>query len=247
MKVNFLISGVQRGGTSSLAAYLRQHPQIGMARKKELHFFDSEIFFSSDKPDYTEFHKWFEQSEQKKLYGEATPIYIYWEPAMRRALQYNPDMKFVVLLRDPTNRAWSQWKMNASQGRDTASFSEAIRNEPSRVREALPLQHRAYSYVDRGYYSVQIRRMFSFFERKQTLFLKSEDFFRDPARELGKVYEFLGIDTFNADTRRAYNVDCNNESMSFADRDFLNQTFRSDVEEVKSLLGWDCVDWLRSF
>jgi hypothetical protein len=244
MKVNFLIAGVQKGGTGSLNAYLRQHPQIGMAAKKEPHFFDHDALFSGDQPDYAAYHQNFEPRETIKSYGEATPIYTYWTPAMERIARYNSEMKLIVLLRDPAARAWSHWRMTRGRGVETASFSDAIRNEPRRANAASPRQHRTYSYVDRGRYGVQIRRMLGLFDRRQILFLKSEEFFRDAARELERVYEFLGVDPFRADTSRIHHVGPDCGSMPIADRAYLNETFRTDIEEVRGLLGWDCADWL---
>jgi hypothetical protein len=127
-KVNFLIVGVQKGGTTSLDAYLRQHPRIGMASKKEVHFFDDEDRFGSGTPDYEVYHRHFDRLDSKSIYGEATPIYCYWSESMRRIREYNPDIKIIMLLRNPVERAWSHWRMETDRGADSAPFAMAIRH-----------------------------------------------------------------------------------------------------------------------
>ena len=77
-KVDFLIAGTQKGGTSALDAYLREHPEIRMANRKEVHFFDNEVIFNSNKPDYSMYHSLFQPVGPQMLLGEATPIYMYW-------------------------------------------------------------------------------------------------------------------------------------------------------------------------
>ena len=74
-KVDFLICGAQKCGTTSLHHYLKLHPQIGIPEKKELHFFDNEELFSK-KIDYHFYYQNFKFSDINKVYGEATPIYI---------------------------------------------------------------------------------------------------------------------------------------------------------------------------
>src|SRR6201995_2856190 len=145
MKVEFVIGGTQKGGTSALASFLRQHPQICMpADRKELHFFDREEAFTG-KPDYRAYHSSFRPEKNQTVIGEATPIYMYWNPAPARIWTYNPAMKWIVILRDPAERAFSAWNMEKQRGRENLSFEEAIEREAARCREALPMQHRLYS------------------------------------------------------------------------------------------------------
>ena len=98
--VDFVVCGTQKGGTSALDAYLREHPEICMAVRKELHFFDNEKKFSSGKPDYSKYHDSFNPQKLHKLLGETTPIYMYWNESPRRIWEYNPNMKLIVLLRN---------------------------------------------------------------------------------------------------------------------------------------------------
>src|SRR3954470_7937054 len=153
MRVNFVIGGTQKGGTSALNRFLRQHPEICMPdERKELHYFDREEEFRG-RPNYKHYHANFKPQRGQRVLGEATPIYMYWEPAPRRIWSYNPQMKWILLLRDPAERAFSHWHMARARDEETLPFAQAIAQEPERCREALPLQHRVYSYIDRGFYA----------------------------------------------------------------------------------------------
>ncbi|HZR78058.1 MAG TPA: sulfotransferase domain-containing protein, partial [Chthoniobacterales bacterium] len=149
MRVDFVIGGTQKGGTSALDSFLRQHPGICMpTTRKELHFFDRE----EDNRDYKAYHANFQPQPQHRVTGEASPIYMYWETAPYRIWKYNPNMKWILALRNPVERAFSAWNMETKRGKEKLSFAQAIEKEADRCREALPLQHRVYSYVDRGLY-----------------------------------------------------------------------------------------------
>jgi hypothetical protein len=243
-KVDFLIAGVQKGGTTSLDAYLRQHPDVAMSQIKEAHFFDDEASFAGGRADYAAYHRHF-LSEPARLYGEATPIYVYWDAAMRRIYDYNPAMKLIVLLRDPAERAWSHWRMEAKRNADALPFAEAIRTEPQRGREARPLQHRVYSYVDRGFYAEQIRRVRRFFDEAQLHFVKSEDFFRDTAAATAEILRFLDLPPAPLDTGTVHFAGSSDGAVPEEDRRYLVDRFRHDIAAVEEMLGWDCADWRR--
>jgi hypothetical protein len=162
-KVDFLIAGVQKGGTTALDTYLRQHPQICMANSKEIHFFDDENIFSQGKPDYSLYHACFNKAAGHVVSGEATPIYAYWHDSPRRIWEYNSEMKIILILRNPIERAFSHWNMERHRNAEALSFWDAIQGESLRCRDALPLQHRVYSYTDRGFYTEQVRRIWRYF------------------------------------------------------------------------------------
>src|SRR5437764_2957004 len=147
MRVDFVIGGTQKRGTSALDSFLRQHPQICMpTTKKELHFFDRE----EENTDYKEYHANFEPTPEQRVIGEASPIYMYWETAPYRIWKYNPKMKWILALRNPVERAFSAWNMEAKRDHEKLAFPEAIEKEPERCRTALPLQPRVYFDIDRG-------------------------------------------------------------------------------------------------
>ena len=146
MKVDFLIVGAQKSGTSALDEYLRGHSEIQMAKRKEAHFFDVENNFVS-RVDYSKYHALFEDDCGRTRKGEATPIYMYWYEAPKRIWEYNPNMKLMAVLRNPIDRAFSHWNMERDKNTDNLPFSEAIRTEAMRCRKALPFQHRPPSCI----------------------------------------------------------------------------------------------------
>src|SRR5580698_9894961 len=146
--VQAIIAGVQKGGTTSLFRYLQNHPQLQPPQQKELHFFDEESIDWS-KPDYQLLHNAFGPADEKRKAFEATPIYLFWPPALSRIKSYNPGIKLIFLFRDPIERAWSNWKMEIVRGRETLPFTVAIREGRKRLQTSHVLDRpwRLFSYV----------------------------------------------------------------------------------------------------
>lgn len=242
--VNFLICGSQKSGTSALAEYLKQHSAICMAKRKEVHFFDKEHLFNDRGVNYEFYHSFFQPGDNHLAIGEATPVYMYWTRAAKRIWQYNPDMKLIVILRNPVDRAYSHWNMEIHRGNETIPFEEAIINEAERCKEALPLQHRFFSYTDRGFYSKQLERLWSYFPRDNTLILKNEDLRSHPRKTLNEICAFLELDYFEEITpllihKRSYTNDMNTR-----ERTLLKNIFESEIKNLEKMLEWDCSDWL---
>jgi hypothetical protein len=118
----FLIAGVQKGGTTALFDYLRDHPQLNLAPEKEVHFFDDEAQDWSA-PDYDAFHARFAPAGPGRISGEATPIYTYWPDSLERIRAYNPEMKLILLFRDPIARAWLSVADGVTRGAPSRSLS----------------------------------------------------------------------------------------------------------------------------
>lgn len=243
MKVNFLIGGTQKGGTTTLDAYLRSHPSVLMSKQKEVHFFDNESHFCSGIVDYSIYHSNFEPNQNGMLIGEATPIYMYWLPAPKRVLDYNPDMKWILVLRNPIERAYSHWNMERNRGAESLSFLDAVTYEKERSTENLPEQHRVYSYIDRGFYTTQIRRIWQYFPIEQTLFLKSETLRDNPSDAACKIFEFLGIKN-NMVSHQNLHIGNYFSKLTDAERTHLKKLFKDEILELENLLGWNCADWL---
>jgi hypothetical protein len=142
-KVAFVIAGTQKGGTTALASYLYEHPEIGMPTVKEVHFFDTEDHFASAEVDYAKYHAYFDPAVRKRLLGDATPIYMYWDAAPPRIWQYNPAMKLILLLRNPITRAYSQWNMERERGSDPLRSSRRSGRGGAQPRRTA-VQHRLY-------------------------------------------------------------------------------------------------------
>lgn len=194
--VSVFVCGVQKGGTTSLFEYLSAHPDLAAPERKELHFFDNEAIHWQQ-PDYGTLEGAFSKHDER-LRFEATPVYMFWPPAMARIRAYNPKARLIFLFRDPCERAWSQWCMNYARGQEHMMFAEAIREGRARLPPDAPLSRawRQFSYVERGLYASQVRRARAHFPADQLLFLRSQDLARDPQATLARIAGFLGLSRF---------------------------------------------------
>lgn len=234
--VDFLVAGVQKGGTTALFDYLNEHPDLVLPSIKEAHFFDDETQ-DWNAPDYGRYHALFTPPEdgRSRLWGEATPIYGYWPNSLERIAAYNPDMRLIFIFRDPVQRAWSHWKMEFARGAESEPFAWCIRQGRERVGgdPSAPGHHRVYSYVERGFYGAQVQRAKGLFPASQLLFLRSEDLRRDPERVLSVVCDFLGAPRPKSTVQRishvAKQIDYGREITSL-DVDYLEGLFSTDRE-----------------
>lgn len=248
MKVNFIIAGTQKGGSTALAKFLAQHPQIAFGIEKECHFFDHDTYFEKEKVNYSIYHKnWIHiLLNQKKLstykiYGESTPIYMYWQECMERIKLYNYKMKLIFILRNPIDRAYSQWNMNKDRLEEDLSFIEALKQEKTR-RLISSNNDRLYSYINRGFYSQQIEKIMNIFPHQQMLFLKNEDLKNNHQQTLNSVFEFLEVDSCNKIEPRKINSRFY-PLMNHSDREFLKKQFSQEIIDLENLLDWHLSDW----
>lgn len=129
---NFIIIGAQKGGTSSMFSYLKQHPQLQLPDIKEIHFFDN---------NYQKGSTWYKSHfpliiVKNKLTGEASPYYLFHPHVPQRVIQLCPKVKLIVMLRNPADRAYSHYMMQNKRKIDPLpTFEEAIDAEESRLRD----------------------------------------------------------------------------------------------------------------
>ena len=241
MRVDFVIGGAQKGGTSALDSFLRQHPEICMpTTRKELHFFDRE----EENRDYKKYHRNFKpKKNQHRVIGEASPIYMYWETAPYRIWKYNPKMKWILALRNPVERAFSAWNMESKRDHEKLPFAEAIEKEAERCRMALPVQHRVYSYIDRGFYAHQVRRLFNIFGKESCLVLLSGELRNEHQKTLRRVFEFLGVDSSFVPPEASVFEQEYSSKIDNQLRERLIDTFQFDIKELEKLLGRDLSAW----
>jgi len=243
-RVDFVVAGAQRSGTTALDLYLREHPGVAMPwTGKELHFFDHDEHFATEPVPYAAYHANFRAAKPGQLRGEATPSYMYWQPAPERIARYNPALKIIVVLRNPITRAYSHWNKERQQGRETLSFLEALQAEPERVRAAWPSQLKAVSYAARGYYSRQLVRLWQHFPVDQTLILQSTALRSDPAGTLARIAAFLGLVPFPPVKPKMANARHYSKPMLPHEWAHVAALFEDEIRELERLLGWDCEAW----
>lgn len=236
MRVEFIIIGVQKGGTTALFDYLSDDPGVALSRTKEVHFFDDETVDWAQ-PDYDRYHAKFDP-DARGLRGEATPIYIYWPNSLERIATYNPKARLILMLRDPVERAWSHWRMEYARGAETKPFAWCIRQGRARLLDAEPWgHHREFSYVERGYYGEQVERLYGLFPPEQVLVLKSDALKNDPGAALAEVNRFLGLAAPAPVAPRQVHVGRDMGGLDPEDAAYLRRIYERDMARLKDLTG----------
>lgn len=202
-RIGFLIGGVQKAGTTALASFLAAHPELGLPSCKEAHVFDAADFdeaWTAGQVD-ARFAPLFDTSADRKLLGDATPITVFHPALVARVARYNPAMRWLLLLRDPVERAISQYFMQRSRGLETRPLLIAALAERWRLRGhqddwASDSPLRTASYVARGRYARQLDVLFAHFPREQVLLLRSRDLSAQPEATTARALAFLGVAAF---------------------------------------------------
>ena len=193
----FLVLGVPKGGTTSLFAWLREHPKIWGHPRKELHFFDGDYHFG-ESWYCAQFPRF--QNGSGILRGEATPNMFSHPQAPERITRLIPDVKAVVLLRDPVNRAvsWIQHlqRLEGLQGSVESWLSQELEIVQSLDADALFRSERiGTGALQDSLYDLHLQRWRnSLADPQQLLLISSEQLFHDPQSQLSAVLGFLGLD-----------------------------------------------------
>ncbi|GII75854.1 deacetylase sulfotransferase [Sphaerisporangium rufum] len=200
---DFLIAGVPKAGTTALHAALQRHPDLHLSRIKEPKFFLTDgpppaRGGPGDAETYRE-HVWrreeyealFDPAPAGALTGEATPFYLYDAGARRRVRELIPRARLIVILRDPVERAHSNWTHLWSAGLEPiGDVVRACAAEPERI--AAGWAH-FWHYVGLGRYGEQLRELYALFPREQVLVFRYRDLVDRPAATLDRICAFLGV------------------------------------------------------
>lgn len=185
---SYLVIGAQRSGTTTLSRWLGEHPQVFMAARKELHFFD--VHYENGLDWYRSF---FSAATNENHVGEATPSYLYHPLSMRRIADVLSDTRLLVSLRNPVDRAYSHYWHNRARGHEPLDFAEAVEVESRRIGED-PRSKLRFSYLDRGHYIDQLEEVVRHFPRSSLHVEIVEETQPDPRPALQRIYEFLAVD-----------------------------------------------------
>lgn len=212
-KPNFFIVGAAKCGTSSLFHYVELHPDVYMSPIKEPHYFCDDYFpmhftgpgdegFSQNRlRNMEDYLRLFEAGNLKKIRGEGSVYYLYFDGIAEQLLEFNPDAKVVIVLRNPVQRAYSAYMHTVRDGRETLTFEEALEREQSRREEGYqPL----WWYRELGRYSAQVERYIKAFPSNQLKIFLFEDL-RDTAKAVKDTFSFLNLRDVPVDTSIKYN------------------------------------------
>lgn len=253
---DYLIIGTKRGGTTSLARWLLEHPDVrsmfpARETRKGTYYFDV---------NYHRGHRWYRshfptrmahrvaelQRQQSLLLGDATPYYLHHPHAPIRARQLVPEAKVIALLRNPVDRAQGHWAERSRGGVEHLDFEAALAAEPSRIEGEeqrmlddpgyVSFAHQHFSYLDQSHYSRGLTRWMDAYPAGQLLVLRSEDLYADPATVYTQVLDFLGLDHFRPAQLEGWNRS-SNDPLDPELRARLHRQLSDDIERVEALLG----------
>ncbi|MBW8191104.1 sulfotransferase domain-containing protein [Neiella marina] len=242
-KVAFVVAGAQKSGTTALDKYLRCHNDLLMPDKKEVHFFDHSKLFEKGEPNYRQYQAYYEPQTNDRLMGDVTPAYMYLPDCMTRIQAYNPQMKVIAVLRNPIERAYSHWNMERHRGREKLPFVQAMAEEAERLKQSRG-SSRKFSYVNRGFYSQQIERIWQHFPKQQTLFVRHDELLADPTGTVNQIYRFLGVTELPHTEKKDVHSRPYVSSMSASEHAQLINIFRAEITALEGLLDWQLDDWL---
>jgi hypothetical protein len=251
---DFVIIGAAKAGTTSLYHWLSRHPYVAPASTKEVHYFDYNYFRGEDwyrrhfvrQGDRDRFAA---EHGRPFLTGEASPSYMshFWAP--QRLARLLPDVRMLVTLRDPVDRAHSQFQMSRrEQEEPLESFADAAAAEeerlvPERARAFADQRYNSWpigcwSYLMRSRYAEQIERWFTFFPREQFHFVTLDELSQQPQRALDDIHEFLGLPP-HAYSELQPRHGAAYDALDPETRARLNDYFRPHNEHLYELVGID--------
>jgi hypothetical protein len=212
---NFLVIGAEKCGTTALYHYLRQHPQIYMSPAKETGFFGAEGKRPGSRApghlptkhinNIDDYRALFRGVSSERAIGEASPYYIYSTRALARIHHYIPSAKLIAILRNPVERAYSNYLHAVWLGREPLTdFTQALSQEEARIQSGW---EGLFHYQQKGLYYRQLRRYFDKFDEGQIRVYLQDDLNDDPIHVMKNIFRFLSVDDeFSPDVSVRHNV-----------------------------------------
>ena len=185
---DFLVLGTQKGGTTTLQQLLSQHPGVFLAPGKEVHYFSKHW----EQPTAW-YASHYEGAAPQQRCGDITPFYLFHPQAPQRIHSLLPNAQLIVLLRDPVERALSQYFHSVRLGFETLPLEDALAAEEERLNTGERQHLQEHSYVSRSRYLEQLDRYLELFPDQQLLVLQSEAFFADPTTTWRQIEAFLSL------------------------------------------------------
>jgi len=251
---DFLILGSMKCGTTSMHDWLIEHPCVVAATRKDTHFFSVNYGRGADWyrcffPYARDRDAFAAEHGRPFVCGEATASYLahYWTP--RRAAKLLPNARLIVCLREPADRAHSQYHyFRKWEGEPLETFEEALASEEERLRGEESRENSAPSYLSMpayrwGYlrtsrYAEHLERWLEVFPREQILFLKFEDVVAAPERALEQLHDHLGLPPHRSGELPAQNAG-SYEPMAEETLARLREYFKPHNERLYELTGID--------
>lgn len=235
-KLDFLITGVQKGGTSSVIRHLNQHKMIHTKFWSEFNFFNTEPY----SPNYKEYHDAIERdgikmAEPPILFGVKSPSTAPSRKALERVYEYNPKIKLLMFIREPIGRIYSQWQMymrlDRFKDKVTKDFFEYAKSN-------LHSPHLISTY------STQIKNTWEIFGKENLYLEVSERIKKDPHKKYNEMFKFLGVDPMEKmEIDENIHVGGYKKTMSTEAYDYLYKKHRPEIERIYKVLGGPIEEW----
>jgi hypothetical protein len=200
---NFVLIGAAKTGTTSLHRWLGQHPDIFVPRQKGLHFFTAQWLRENSSgpgddrllqdltPTWESYLAHYADAAGRKAIGDVSPSYFSWWPSREAIAKYLGEPRILLVLRDPVQKAFSQYTHLIRDGRETLSFWEALQAEPERKARRFGA---LWLHLESALYAEPTERFLEYFGRERMKILIFEDLIRDPQAVLREIFAFLGVD-----------------------------------------------------
>ncbi len=207
-KPSFLIIGAPKCGTSSLYSYITEHPNVISPLLKEINFFNK---------NFSKGINWYLSHfallpEGKYVTGEATPLYLYHSDTPERVSDCFPDVKLIIILRNPVDRAISDYYHRARNKRLKMTFEEVFSPRLSEFQGVTNILENENYLMDkneiiwRGMYFSFVEKWMNLFSREQVMVLQNEDLLENPGMVMQNVFKFLDIPSYESSSYAKKNV-----------------------------------------
>lgn len=245
---DFLIAGAPRSGTTWLAEALDRHPAVWLAKplRPEPKFFLVDELYAEGVEAYS--RRWFADAPPDAVVGEKSTNYLESRAAAARIVATLPHARLIFVLREPADRAFSNYRWSVMNGIEDRPFAEALALEPERER-SLPERYRyarPHAYFSRGCYADLLQPYFDGFRPEQILCLRFEDLRDEPGPALATVHDFLNVAPRPADGEQQppINASTTDATAPPAVLDELRAAYREPNRRLAQLLGpafpgWD--------
>lgn len=242
---NFLIISPGRCGSTSLYNYLIQHPQIIPAIRKEIGFLTHQPY----NKNYQVYNAQFPPLPKDEIFITGEAGTGYWMNYPGEIIKsYFPQIKLIIMMRNPVERAISHYKSAVKVGREKRSLEEVIDSHLAALSdlEQVFIDNKVQNwkqvrpgYFLRGLYIYFIRKWLSLFPRQNLLFLKSEDLFDSPDATMLKIMNFLNLSEYSLLEYENYNASSQNSlnQISHVQRQAISDFFKPHNQRLEEYLG----------
>ena len=199
---NFLVIGAAKSGTTSLHDWLGQHPDVFVSRQKGLHFFAADwLRDNANGPgdtghiqhmasDWNAYLAHFGEADGARAVGDCSPSYFSWWPSRDAIRDRLPDVRIILMLRDPVQKAFSQYTHLVRDGRESLPFWDALQAEPGRKANRYGA---LWLYRESACYAEPTERFLEYFGPDRMRIFFFEDMVRSPRAVLAQIFRFLGV------------------------------------------------------